>query len=160
MKKLKIYIDTSVISNLHADDAPAQMEDSLKLWEEIKLGLYDIIISQLVLYEVRRCHEPKLSVLSNYLNEVEYDEIEIDEDIALLAQRYIDAGIIPIKYREDALHIAAATINNCNAIVSWNFKHMVKLKTIIGVNGINRGMGYGEIEIVTPMFLVGGEEEG
>lgn len=36
---------------------------------------------------------------------------------------------------------------------------MVKLKTIIGVNGINLGLGYREIEIVSPMSIVGEEEE-
>ena len=46
----------------------------------------------------------------------------------------------------------------CNAIVSWNFKHMVKLKTILAVNGINKYMGYGEIEILTPEAIVVCEE--
>lgn len=57
------------------------------------------------------------------------------------------------------MHISAATILGCHAIVSWNFKHMVKLKTIIGVYRINKYLGYHEIEIVTPMSMVGEEEE-
>ena len=42
----------------------------------------------------------------------------------------------------------------CNAVVSWNFKHMVKLKTILSVNGINKLMGYSEIEILTPESVI------
>ena len=68
-------------------------------------------------------------------------------------------GIIPAKYQDDAFHIALASVLDCNAIVSWNFTHMVKLKTIIGVNSINLGLGYKEIEIVSPMSIVREEEE-
>lgn len=157
MRKLKIYIDTSVISNLTADDAPEQKEYSLKLWKEIKDSVYEVYISGLVLVEIQRCPEPKRTILNEYLTEIQYKDIQLDEETAQIAREYIEAGIIPVKYEEDALHIAAAVIHNCNAVVSWNFKHMVKLKTIIGVNGINKGMGYGEIEIISPLSLIGEE---
>jgi len=159
MRKFKIYIDTSVISNLYADDAPMLMEYSLKLWEVIKQDLYDVVISGLALYEIRKCSEPKLSVLAEYLDEINFEEAELNDEINVLAEKYITDGIIPQKYYDDALHIAAATILGCDAIVSWNFKHMVKLKTIIGVNRINRYLGYHEIEIITPMSMVEEEEE-
>ena len=35
-------------------------------------------------------------------------------------------------------------------LVSWNFEHLVKLKTRVGVNAVNRLVGYREIEIVSP----------
>jgi hypothetical protein len=34
MKKLKVYLDTSVISHLDAPDMPLNMEDTLKLWQD------------------------------------------------------------------------------------------------------------------------------
>jgi hypothetical protein len=60
---------------------------------------------------------------------------------------------------DDALHIAAATISGCNAIVSWNFKHIVKLRTFMGVNGMNRLLGYGEIVLIPPNQVVKEEDE-
>lgn len=83
----------------------------------------------------------------------------IDEEAYHLAQEYIQHGIIPAKYEDDALHIAAACINGCNVVVSWNFKHMVRAKTIFGVNGINKMLGYGELEILPPDSLVDVEED-
>lgn len=83
--------------------------------------------------------------------------IEINDEIAALAEKYISQGVFSSKYLDDATHVAAASVLGCIAIVSWNFKHIVKLKTIIGVNGINRFMGYGEIEIITPEIII--EEE-
>ena len=158
MKKLKIYLDTSVISHLQVDDVPEKMDSTLKFWQEIKQEKYDIILSSLVLDEVGKCPEPKLSKLIEYLREIKFANIEITEDIEILAQKYIDEKIIPEKYDDDAVHIAAATINNCEVILSWNFKHMVKYKTIIGVNGINKYMGYRELEIMTPESIIWEEE--
>ena len=42
MKKLKIYLDTSVISHLQADDVPEKMAITLKLWNDVKAGEYDM----------------------------------------------------------------------------------------------------------------------
>ncbi|MBF0205404.1 MAG: hypothetical protein HQK53_00810 [Oligoflexia bacterium] len=93
------------------------------------------------------------------LSEISYKEEPVLADAIELAGQYIEAGIIPKRYEEDTVHIAMATILNCNAIVSWNFGHMVKLKTIVGVNGINSILGYRTIEIVAPTSVIDSEEQ-
>ena len=80
--------------------------------------------------------------------------MDIDEEIRELADRYIFERIIPEKYRNDALHIATAVVNDLDVVVSWNLEHIVKLKTKLGVEGINRLLGYKVIEIVTPEEVV------
>lgn len=159
MKRFSIYLDTSVISHLQANDVPDKMATTLKLWSEIQNGNYKVYISGIVLSEIDECPEPKKTILNEYMERIEYEEILLNEEILSLAQKYIDEGIIPVKYRDDALHISSASVYNSNAIVSWNFKHMVKLKTIIGVNGINKFMGYNEIEILSPDSIIAEEEE-
>ena len=89
---------------------------------------------------------------------IESIDVEITEEIKELANKYVEESIFPSKYFDDSLHVACASVMGCNAIVSWNFKHMVKLKTILAVNGINKYMGYGEIEILTPEAIVVWEE--
>ncbi len=76
-----------------------------------------------------------------------YDSVE-------LASKYIKEGIIPKKYIDDAFHIAIASVNNLDAIVSWNFKHIVKLKTRREVKAVNLLLGYKEIEIVSPQEVI------
>jgi len=71
-----------------------------------------------------------------------------------LAREYIEKGIIPAKYEDDAFHIAVASVNDLDAIVSWNFTHIVKLKTKREVSGINALMGYKPIEICSPQEVV------
>ena len=59
-----------------------------------------------------------------------------------------------MKYQDDANHIAVASIHNCDVILSWNFKHIVKVKTKREVAGINLLKGYNSIDIYTPREII------
>ncbi len=75
-----------------------------------------------------------------------------------LAQKIIDIGILRPKSLDDCQHIAAAVVNACDCIISWNFKHIVNIKTIRGVRAITNLEGYKEIDIINPSVLL--ESEG
>jgi hypothetical protein len=74
-------------------------------------------------------------------------------EIESLAREYVRRGIIPAKHIEDALHIAVASVNSIDVLVSWNFAHIVKLKTKREVNVVNVFLGYSQIELVEPSML-------
>ena len=154
MKKLKIYLDTSTVSHLHAHDTPDKMKDTLKLWEDIKAGAFEVYLSETTLEEVGRCPEEKLKILMDYLNEIEYTEITDNDEIDEVAQMIIDMGILNEKSYDDCMHIASAVVGGCDVIVSWNFKHMVNVKTINGVRAITILQGYRGIDIVAPPSLI------
>jgi hypothetical protein len=78
----------------------------------------------------------------------------LGEDSQALAKRYVKQGIIPAKYENDALHIAIASVNDLDVVVSWNFKHIVKVKTKKEVTGVNALMGYKDREIYSPLEVV------
>ena len=59
MRKLKVYLDTSVISHLLQEDVPEKMSDTRKLWEMFKAGKYDVYLSTVTLREIEECPEPK-----------------------------------------------------------------------------------------------------
>ncbi len=153
MKKLTLYLDTSVISHLHADDVPEKMAITNRLWKQIQEGRYIACISEMVLKELANCYEEKRQYLLEMIADIDFEFYEISNDINELAQKYIQAGAFSNKQTEDALHVACASVNTCNAIVSWNFKHIVKLTTILLVNGVNRKEGYMELEIVSPEVI-------
>ena len=154
MKKTKLYLDTSVPSFLFADDSPEKREVTIQFWDILKIGLYNIVISDILLTEISRSEVPSSQQLEDKLAEIILEIVSVNEDIYSLAQKYIDEGIIPQKYQDDALHIALATYSEADALISWNFKHMVNLKTIRGVNGINRMLGFKELEILTPQSWI------
>lgn len=157
MKKLKIYLDTSVISYLDQQDAPERMAETQELWEKIKAGEYNIAISDLTFDEVGRCAEPKRSLLMQRVAEIHFEEIARDDESRRLSDLYFERGGLPPKSKEDALHIAIATANNCDVILSWNFKHIVNLRAIRAVEAVNIQEGYRIIRIMPPTMLL---EEG
>ena len=55
MNKIKIYLDTSVISYLDQQDALERMKETQEVWELFKKGKYDIYISDVVVYEINQC---------------------------------------------------------------------------------------------------------
>jgi predicted nucleic acid-binding protein len=159
MKKLKIYLDTSVISHLNAPDTPDKMADTLKLWELIKKGKFEVYISLAVTVELTRCIQPKLSFMIEKLEEIEYTTLMEVDEIGQLANQYVKAGVLSPKNFIDCQHIAYACVYNCDMIVSWNFKHLVNYNIINGIKSINILTGYKEMLIYSPTMLISGMEE-
>ena len=151
--KIRVYLDTSVISYLDQQDAPEKMAETKEIWELLKCDVYDIFISTRVLDELGKCKEPKRTVLLNKLNEIKYTLLRIDDKVIKLANKFIDAGILHKKSFEDCQHIAAAILADCDIIVSWNFKHITNIKTIRGVKAITTLEGYKDILIYSPQAL-------
>ncbi len=157
MRKLKVYLDTSIISYLYQEDAPEKMKDTQQLWELIKQGVYEVYISDIVLNEISGCSEEKVNILLNYMNEIEYTIVDTDEDTIELAEKFIDFGILKKKSFDDCQHIAAAILSGCDIITSWNFKHIVNVRTVRGVKTITTLEGYKDLLIYPPSVLL--EEE-
>ena len=158
MRKLKVYLDTSVISYLLQEDAPEKMADTRKLWEMFKDGKYDVYLSTVTLREIQRCSEPKKTQLIDRLNEIQFTTLDITDDVVAMAEKFIDMGILTKQSFDDCQHIGAAVINECDCIISWNFKHIVNVKTIRGVRAITNLEGYKMIEIWDPSVLLESEE--
>ncbi len=151
MRKLKVYLDTSVISHLEQEDVPEKMEQTRKVWDILQTGKYEVVISDLVLAEINECKEPKRTLLKEYLAQINYERVEITEEIA---NEIINERILNPKSFDDCLHIASAILNDCNIIVSWNFKHMVNVDTINGVRRITFAKRYNNIDIYAPYVLL------
>ena len=159
MKKLKLYLDTSVISHLDHPDTPDKMADTWLLWEAIKQGKYDAVISETTLDELGGCPEEKFALLTGCLHDIPYSVVADDLMIVAVAEKFIDFGILHQKSFDDCRHIAAAIVSGCDAIVSWNFKHIVNPKTAVGVKAVTATEGYPDLMIYTPTFLIGGDSD-
>ncbi len=152
MHKLKLYLDTTVLNFAFADDAPKEMESTLRFFKQI--DRFEVSISDIVFDEIERCPALKRARLAELINKYHWDVLELDQAAKNLAGHYLSAGVIPLKFRDDAYHIAIATVNGQDAILSWNFQHIVKMKTKREVVAINLLEGYKGIDIYTPMEVV------
>ena len=154
MRKLKLYLDTSTISHLFADDTPEKMDDTNKFWEDVIKGEYEIFISPSVIDEIEKCAQPKRDLLYQKLDEITFQILAKTNEVSLLAQEYIINGVLKEKSHDDCMHIAFAVVYSCDVIVSWNFRHLVNFKTVNKVKVVNAINNYREISIVTPTMLL------
>jgi predicted nucleic acid-binding protein len=157
MKRLRLYLETSVWNFYFADDAPEKRAETLKLFEEIRGGKYAVYVSELVIAEIDNAQEAKRTVLKKLMDDYQPLELEMDGSVEELSDKYLSANIVPSKYENDVLHIAYAVAHDMDVVVSWNMKHIVKLKTRMEINGINRIYGYKEIELCTPEEVIDNE---
>ena len=120
----------------------------------MKLGDYDGYSSTIVLYEIDKAEGKRAGTLRNKIEELDLEILENNAEIENLAGEYIKEGLITEKHFDDARHIALASYYEMDAVVSWNFEHMVKFKTRRGVPSVNILKGYKPIEIMTPMEAI------
>ena len=144
--KLRVYADSSVIGGIFDDEFE---EWSQKLLRDFIEGQKILVISDLMLREIEDAPDNVRAVLDEIPNENK-EYITLNDDAKSLAQKYIEEGAISKKHLVDAQHIALATIQKIDVLVSWNFQHIVNLRRIRLYNAVNLKYGYHIIEIRTP----------
>ena len=147
---LRIYVDTSVIGGC-ADIEFA--DDSLRLFELARSGRLLILVSDVVVQELKDAPQ---SVMQQFkeLPESAIEAVSLSEEVLQLRDAYLAAGVLGPKWLDDATHVAAATVAQDDAIVSWNFKHIVRLDKIKAYNEVNLKMGFGALTILSPKEVV------
>jgi hypothetical protein len=154
MHKQRIYIDTSVIGGCF-DKEFAKW--SKLLINEILDGYKIAVISDITIREIEKAPK-QVNDLFEKMLQTNIELIEIDDDMEALSAKYIENKAISGKFKDDSLHIAAATIRNVDALVSWNFKHIVNNLRIKKYNSVNLFNGYNLIDIRTPMEVLNEDE--
>ena len=159
MKKLSLYLETSVWNFIFADDAPEKRDITKEFFINIKQGQYEIFISQTVLNEIDRADERKKAQLMQLIKEHQPKELNITQEVIDLSKEYILQKIIPEEKVEDAIHVAVATVYEMDALITWNNRHLANLRKMEIINGINLKEGYTKhIEIVNPMEVISDED--
>jgi hypothetical protein len=117
-----------------------------------RLTQYEVYISKVVQTELKAIKDDALRGKAlDLIKEFPLLEETAGDDI--LSGEYIIEGVIPRRYENDARQIAIASANGVDYLVSWNFEHIVKVKTRRMVSLINLRHGYKPIEIITPSEL-------
>lgn len=148
--KLRLYLDTSVLSAYCDERAPERMAYTQEFWST--LGRYEVTVSALVREEIERTLDPdRRSMMVGLLSQMK--EIQIAGDASALADRYVERGLFSPAMYSDALHLASAVVERCDILVSWNFKHLVNRRTRARVHEVNTELGLPMIEILAPSEL-------
>jgi predicted nucleic acid-binding protein len=155
MKKLRIYVDTSVFGGCFDSEFA---EHSLELFAEIKAGRFTLVLSTTVLRELADAPEQVRKLLSEVPPGC-LERMELSEEIEALRDAYVSQGVVGPKSLGDAEHIASASVAEVDVIASWNFKHIVHYDKIRGYHAVNLVRGYRPIPIHSPQEVIHGEGE-
>ena len=144
--KQRIYIDTSVFGGYFDEEF---MEHTIPLFVRIYSGDYIILYSTVTQEELENAPE-KIKDLVKKIKVEQTEFIETTDEAIDLASEYILEKVVGKTSFADCLHIALATINRADFLISWNFKHIVNIERIRGYNSINIKNGYKQLEIRSP----------
>ncbi len=149
----RFYFDTSVFGGVFDSEFE---EESTILFEKVKLGQIICVYSDLTESELANAPH---KVQEFFLNIAEEHKqiINVTQQALELAQTYIDEKVVGPTSLDDCIHIAMATLNKVDILISWNFKHIVNVYRIRGYNSVNLRLGYSTLEIRSPKDIVGNE---
>ena len=146
MRSFRVYVDTSVLGGCFD---PEFSEWSLSLVRDFRLGRLSPVLSEVIAAEiepapsqVRELHEELLLLPA--------EVIPVTSEALSLVDAYQQRGVLSPRYRNDMLHIALATLARVDVLVSWNFRHIVRLDKIQAFNAVNADRGLGVLNIYSP----------
>ena len=152
-----IYIENSVFG-FYYDEKPenkTKMETTRSLFNQIKNGMFKAFTSPLTIKELSETpilhREKLLSLVSNY--NIEVVNVE-QEELDILVEKYLSENIVPDEYKDDARHVAFATLLRVDILVSFNLEHIANEWSSRKFNAVNLKEGYSTIIIRTPEEVI------
>ncbi len=154
--KPKVYIETTVISYLTSrpsrDLRVAAYQQSTQEWWQDRRKAFALYASQLVVQEASRGDSEAAKLRLKKLDEVKL--LDATDEALQLAETMIEQNLIPETVAEDAAHIAIATVNAMDYLLTWNFKHIANAIIRGKVEALCRAEGYVPPIICTPEELI------
>lgn len=152
--KLRVYLDTSVIGGCQDREFATW---SRALLAEIREGRKIAVISDLTRMELEEAPANVRDVLRR-LPKAHVEDCGLSDEARRLADLYIESRVVNPKHIVDAQHIAIASVERVDVVVSWNFRQIVNLERIRAFNSVNLKLGYLLLEIRSPRDVIHEEE--
>lgn len=146
MKRMRVYIDTSVFGGCFDDEFES---DSKHFFDLLLEGRATALISDTLVAELVDAPDQVQDLLEKVLSSAS-ERLGLLDEVEELRDAYLEAGVLSAKWADDALHVAHAVVARAHVLVSWNFRHLVNPLRIRGFNGVNATRGYGPVVIMTP----------
>jgi len=145
--KRRIYIDTSVIGGYYDVEFETATQQLFKRITDKEFEVYFSEINEAELMDAPQ----RVKDIKNLIPPDCFHYAEMTNEIETLAQLYITQKVLNKVSENDAYHIALASINRIDCLISWNFKHIVNFDKIKLFNAINMQYGYPLIDIRSPL---------
>jgi predicted nucleic acid-binding protein len=145
--KLRVYLDTSVISAYFDDRTPERMAETRAFWQ--RLSEFEVSTSALVRDEIEQTTDiKKLDQMMGLIGQTA--QAELTAESRELARQYVQRGLFSRSMYSDALHLAVSVLTRQDILVSWNFKHLVNRRKRAQVAEANTTLDLPTIDILSP----------
>ena len=155
MKAPRVYVDTSVFGGCFDEEFSAP---SRRFFDQVRTGRLILLVSEVVLRELAEA-PPRVRTPLASLPARSVRPASLGPEAIRLRDAYVARGIVPRRFENDATHVAAATLSGADAIVSWNFHHIVRIEKIRAYNQVNLELGFSLLSIVSPQDIRFDEDE-
>jgi hypothetical protein len=153
---MRVYIETTVVSYLTArpsrDVVIAGHQQITHEWWDTRRSDYELCVSQLVLDEAGagdlQAAQERLAVLQPML------VLETTLEALDLAKKLLQAGALPAKAADDALHIAIAATKGVPFLLTWNCRHLANAAMRAMIEVACKAKGFEAPIICTPEELL------
>jgi predicted nucleic acid-binding protein len=149
VQPVRIYADTSVYGGVFDDEFA---KPSRAFFDRVEEGRFQLVVSALVEDELVQAPPAVRDWFGRFRPRA--DSVRVTAEALALRQGYLDAGIVPPKVVDDALHVALATIGRCGLLVSWNFQHIVHYQKVPLYNAVNVLHRHAVLDIRSPLEVI------
>jgi predicted nucleic acid-binding protein len=150
----KFFFETTLFNAYHSAQSMAKQQYTRQLFQGITKGRYAPYTSGAVIDELKDASKEHYQEMYNLIEQFGMDVLPVTEEVERIAKLYVSKDIIPAKYMDDALHIATATVHGLDFVASYNFEHIVKLKTINRTGLVNLQERYKIVGLITPEEVI------
>ncbi len=152
-----VYIETSVISYYTArpsrDIVSAARQTITQEWWDERRREFDLYVSALVIEEAK-IGDPEAAIKRmNLISGLNILDITVNAEE--LANHLVDLKLVPKSSMDDAFHIALATVNGIDFLLTWNFRHINNVEIKNRIKTAIEAVGYECPTICSPEELGG-----
>jgi len=151
-----VYLETSIIGYLASrpsrDLITAANQQITRDWWDEHRKRYDLYVSETVVAE---CSAGDAQAAHDRLDAIgRIPILDVTEDAENLADKLVRQIPLPENAEVDALHIAIATVNGINYLLTWNCAHIANAALQPQIDAVCRSAGLQRPTICTPQQLM------
>jgi len=156
----KVYIETSIPSFYHEGRTEPEMvarrQWTRQWWDEAGGGYQRLTIVATLdeLHRGNHTHQKEAVELVSAL-----PLLAVEEAINEIIEAYIRHRLMPADPVGDALHLALASYHRCDFLLTWNCRHLANANKFGHIRRVNGVLGLFVPSLVTPLELLGGQED-
>jgi len=122
-------------------------------WWDAQIGDFEAATSYLVIEELENGSHPKKAEKLALLKPLPL--FAVTPEVIEIAEVYVERFVMPRSDPSDAFHLALASFNHCDILLTWNCNHLANYRKFDHIRRVNTLLGLPSPSLLTPLELLG-----